>query len=326
VTPESGPPGTAFSFEAAGFDPGERVGVWITAPDQSTYGADFQATADGSGSIAQERIGLATDASFAEGIWSFNAQGVRSQRQAVGYFRIVASSTPGDPNKLGIVAHDGLPRQGEVFIFPVAAPAGYTFVLLAEGFQDEGVSAWISAPDGRTIPIPEEQVEAEGGSAIVAIGTGGLPDGVYTAVAQGRRSGTTVVAGFRITGDYVAGPGTPRPANTNGSATPPEVGIGGVVQIRGENLRPGEPLEFWVTEPSGAYTLLLDGVVAENSGRIGYDPPLDLEVPQTALAGVYGIHFRGAQSGVRVDVYFTVNRPAGRGLGTSGGWLAERLR
>jgi hypothetical protein len=93
VTPQSGPPGTTFAFDARGFEPGERVGIWITAPDQSTYGADFQASADASGAITGARVGLATDASFPEGLWSFNAQGVRSKREAVGYFRITRAAT-----------------------------------------------------------------------------------------------------------------------------------------------------------------------------------------------------------------------------------------
>jgi hypothetical protein len=327
VTPASGPPGTVFSFEANGFEPGERVGVWITAPDQSTFGADFQATADGQGSIASARIGLTTDVSFPEGVWSFNAEGVRSKRQAVGYFRISAVSAPGDPNKLGLIVHDQLPRQGDALMIPVAAPAGYSFLMLAGGFSgDEDVSAWVTAPDGTSAPIPEELVESGDGSAFAQVDTGGLPDGVYSAVMEGRDSRVTTVAGFKLTRDYVAGPGTPRPGNANGSATPADAAPGTVVQVRGQGLRAGEPLEFWITDPSGAYVLLPERPTADAQGLIGVNPPLDLEVTDDALPGVYGIHFRGTQSGARVDVYFSVSRPAGRGVGAEGGWAVEQGR
>ena len=326
VVPESGPPGTVFSFEANGFEPGERVGVWITAPDQSTFGADFQATADGQGSITHARIGLVTDGSFPEGIWSFNAEGVRSGRQAVGYFLISSAAAPGDPNKLGLIVHDQLPRQGNALIIPVAAPAGYTFFMLAEGYAgDEEVSAWITSPDGTSVPIDPELASASEGVATAIIFTGGLPDGIYTAVIQGRSSDVTTAAGFKLTRDYVAGPGTARPGNTNGSATPADAGPGSVVQIRGQGLRPGEPLEFWITDPSGAYVLLPETPIADSQGRIGVNPPLDLEVTEDALPGVYGIHFRGQQSGSRVDVYFTVSRPAGQGVG-QGRWAMEQAR
>ncbi len=309
VTPDSGLPGTAFSFEANGFDPGEKVGVWLTAPDQSTFGADFQATADGAGSIASARISITSDSSFPEGIWSFNAQGVRSKRQAIGYFRIAATATPGDPNKLGLITHDQLPRQGNALIAPVAAPPGYTFFLVASGFQsDEQVSAWLTGPDGKSTPIAAEFVELENGSAQVTVNTGGLPEGVYTAVAQGRNSDVTAAAGFRLTRDYVAGPGTPRPANVGGNATPADAVPGSVVQFRGQGLRPGEELEFWITDPSGAYTLLPRGPLADSQGRVGYEPPLDLQAPDSALPGVYGVHLRGRQSGARVDLYFTLTR------------------
>jgi hypothetical protein len=327
VVPESGPPGTVFSFEAGGFEPGERVGVWITAPDQSTFGADFQATADGEGSIASARIGLTTDGSFPEGIWSFNAEGVRSGRQAVGYFRISAAAAPGDPSKLGLIVHDQLPRQGDALIIPVAAPAGYTFFMAATGFAgDEEASAWVTGPDGASAPIDQALVEVADGTATAIINTGGLPDGVYTAVIQGRSSDLTAAAGFKLTRDYVAGPGTLRPANANGSATPPDAGPGTVVQIRGQGLRAGEPLEFWITDPSGAYVLLPETPRADGQGRIGVDPPLDLQVTEDALPGVYGIHFRGQQSGARVDVYFTVSRPAAQGVASQGRWAMEQAR
>jgi hypothetical protein len=327
VTPESGPPGTVFSFEAGGFEPGEAVGVWITAPDQSTFGADFQATADGEGSIAAARIGLTTDGSFLEGVWSFNAEGVRSGRQAVGYFRISAAAAPGDPSKLGVIVHDQLPRQGDALIIPVAAPAGYSFFMAAGGFAgDEDVSAWVTAPDGTSTAIGEELVEAGEGIATAIINTGGLPDGVYSAVIQGRSSEITAAAAFKLTRDYVAGPGTLRPANGNGSATPADAGPGSVVQVRGQGLRAGEPLEFWITDPSGAYVLLPETPRADGQGRIGVDPPLDLQVTEDALPGVYGIHFRGQESGARVDVYFSVSRASGQGVAAQGRWAMEQAR
>ncbi len=309
AVPESGPPGTTFVFEAEGFEPGERVGVWITAPDQSTFGASFQAVADAQGSITWERIGITTDYSFEEGIYSFNAQGVRSRREARAFFLVTAATAPGDPGRLGQIVHDQLPRQGESFIVPVAAPPGYTFFLIGSGFQaDEPVSAWVTAPNGESMAIDPELVFQDGGTAQALVDTTGLPEGVYTAVMQGQRSGTTVVAGFKLTSDFVAGPGTPRPANVNGSATPAEVPIGGVVQVRGEGLRPGEPLEYWITDPAGVYVLLPDTPTAQADGRIGYNPAFDLLVTEDSLPGVYGIHFRGTQSGARVDVYFTVTR------------------
>ncbi|MBX0331585.1 hypothetical protein K2Z83_28440, partial [Oscillochloris sp. ZM17-4] len=307
VSPTSGPPGTSFAFDASGFDSGEKVGIWLTAPDQSTFGAGFQATADSSGSIAGDNISITTDTSFPTGIWSFNAQGVRSGKQAIGYFLISSAASPGDPGKLGVVVHDQLPRQGAALIFPVAAVPGTTFVLLGDGFSDgESVSAWVTGPDGTSTAIDVAQVSVIGSGAQAIIGTAGLPEGFYNAVIEGKSSKVIAAAAFKLTRDYVAGPGTPRPSSVHGSSTPAEGGSGTTFQVRGQGFQPSEGLEVWTTDPTGTYTLLADQMQADGGGRIGYDPPIDLTAPADAIPGVYGIHFRSPASGARVDVYFTV--------------------
>lgn len=307
VTPEIGTPGTTFLFTASGFVAGERVGIWVTAPNQATLDAGFQATADNRGTIEGQNVSFTADQNAAEGVWSFNARGVSSGREAVGYFRVTRVAPAGDPNRLGRVAHDQLGRQGDGFIVPLAAPPGATFTLLARGFQSgEEVSAWITGPTGRSAAIDPAQVRRDGTTAQVTVSTGGLPEGVYSAVARGQRSGVTVAAAFSLTRDFVAGPGTPLPDNNRGSATPADARPGGVVQIRGEGLRPGEPLEFWMTDPSGVYVLFPDTPVADNQGRVGYSPPLELQIQANSWPGVYGVHFRGKASGARVDVYFSV--------------------
>ncbi len=98
VTPDSGPPGTTFLFDATGFEPGEQVGIWITAPDGSTFDAGLQGRANDAGSIIDDNIALETDDSFPDGIWSFNAEGVNSGNAAIGYFRIARTGTGGTPS------------------------------------------------------------------------------------------------------------------------------------------------------------------------------------------------------------------------------------
>lgn len=324
VTPESGPPGTTFAFEASGFDPREDVGIWLTAPDQSTFGADFQARADGQGSIAHENISITASQDFIDGIWSFNAQGVRSGKQAIGYFRISRTAgAVGDPNKLGVVVHDQLPPQGQAFILPIAAPSGTPFLFVAAGYDpNERVSSWITFPNGTSEPIDQSAVQVDQeGFVQVEFTSAGLADGVYTAVAQGVGSDVVNAASFKITSDYVAGPGTPRPASVNGSATPAEGGVGTVFQIRGQNLQPNEEIELWVTDPTGAYTLFPGTGTADGQGRIGYDPPLDLEATGDLVPGVYGIHFRGRASGGRISIYFTFIASNTRSRAESGAGL-----
>ena len=310
ATPEHGPPGTTFTFAATGFTPGEHIGIWLTAPSQATVGLPQQATADSQGSLATAQISITSGLNFPEGLYSFNAQGVRSKHEARAFFRVTTLATQGDPQKLGRLIHDQLPRQGQALIMPLAAPPGYTFFLVGAGFQsDELVSAWVTGPDKQSHAIDPALIEVSGGSAQVLVNTDGLPTGVYLAVLQGQRSKVIAAASFMLTRDFVAGPGTARPANANGSATPADAVPGSLVQVRGQGLQAGEPVEVWMTDPMGSYVLLPDPLTAERDGRIGYSPAIDLDVPSDILAGVYGMHFRGLQSKVRVDVYFTVTQP-----------------
>ncbi|NTW01446.1 MAG: hypothetical protein HGA19_09060 [Oscillochloris sp.] len=326
VTPDSGPPGTTFSLSASGFDPGERVGVWLTAPNQATFGADFQASADDAGSIAGANIAIATDSDYPTGIWSFNAQGVASGKQAIGYFMITTTASVGDASKLGVAIHDRLPRQGDSFILPVAAPPGVFFDMLGGGFTEgEEVSAWITYPDSSSTPIESSLVEVSGGMAEVALYTAGFPQGVYNAVIQGKSSQVIASASFALTNDYVAGPGTARPTSVNGGSTPPEGGPGTIFQLRGSGFQPNEELQVWTTDPTGIYILMPYPFYADGSGQIGYDPVLDMTAPADVVPGVYGIHFRSvANPAKRVDMYFTATNNAKATPG-NGKWLANEL-
>jgi hypothetical protein len=54
VTPEAGPPGTTFSFEARGLQSGEDVGYWANAPDRTIYPGPHQISANRQGILRWE--------------------------------------------------------------------------------------------------------------------------------------------------------------------------------------------------------------------------------------------------------------------------------
>lgn len=88
VSPERGPRGTEFQAFGRGFVPGERVGVYVTAPDRSVYGAPFQVGTDEQGSsegISFDSSGI-PDESL--GVWAITFEGVDSGRKAIAYFEI----------------------------------------------------------------------------------------------------------------------------------------------------------------------------------------------------------------------------------------------
>jgi hypothetical protein len=341
VIPEMGPPGTAFRLEASGFAPDERVGVWATSPDGQTIDSGFQVEADDEGAITHENVTIQSNDDFMDGIWSLNARGVSSGNEAIGYFRIsrgMASApqpepttpqpTPVQPepanpapaaetHRLGHIVHDQLPPpQGNAFMLPVAGPPGAIFELTANGYQPgEEIQSWLSGPNNNNVPIDPAQVSlGSQGEVRVRVESANLTEGTYTVVAQGSSSNVVGAASFRVTSAYVAGPGTPRPPNMNGSVTPQEGGLNTIFQIRGQNLWPNESLELWITEPGGTYALFPDNVNADEQGRVGYSPTLDLQATTDFVPGVYGIHFRGQASRIVVSVYFTYNGPASSGI------------
>lgn len=90
VSPERGPRGTIFQAVATNFIPGERVGVYITAPDRSVFGARFQVTADADGrtSVVAFTSGILPP-NYGIGVWAITFEGVESGRKGIGYFAII---------------------------------------------------------------------------------------------------------------------------------------------------------------------------------------------------------------------------------------------
>jgi hypothetical protein len=94
VQPERGPRGTRFLFTARGFRPGENVGVYITLPDQSVFGAPFQTTADGNGVSDSVSFTPPDDPEVPTGIWAITFEGIDSHNKAIGYFEVTGAGVP----------------------------------------------------------------------------------------------------------------------------------------------------------------------------------------------------------------------------------------
>lgn len=81
-----GPGGSFFIFVGRNFQPGENVGVYVTAPDQSVFGAPFQTTADAQG--VPESVSFQTLPGFPLGVWAMTMEGTTSHHRAIGYFKL----------------------------------------------------------------------------------------------------------------------------------------------------------------------------------------------------------------------------------------------
>jgi hypothetical protein len=121
-------------------------------PDQSVYGAPFQAEADSQGRV--EGISLRTVRGDPEGIWGTSMEGTESHTKSIGYFKL-ASNTPPTPTPGGSAAtcdttgtHDGSAK-------PSSGHVGDTIMIYATGFRPgEDVSYWFPLPDGMVAGTP----------------------------------------------------------------------------------------------------------------------------------------------------------------------------
>ncbi|HMO56813.1 MAG TPA: hypothetical protein PKC19_05620, partial [Roseiflexaceae bacterium] len=304
--------GQAFTIQGDGFRGGEKVSLWLTAPDGSVRAINTSPEADRrTGSITPANVRITTDVGFRAGTWSITAQGRESGRQAIGTFRIdVPGPTQGgggDPARLGNLIHDRLQPSGDGSIVPLAAPPGLPFTFNANGFDPgEEIAVYVTPPGSAAQAIAASLIQRDGrGGVRVGFRPPSQIEGTWAITAEGRQTRRVVIAPFLVTRDYVAPPGTPRPATSrNATVTPAEGGQRARFVMSATGFRANEALEFWITSPDGLYVLAAE-TRADSRGRIGVSPTLAVTLGTQNPPGVYGYHYRGAVSGVRADIYFT---------------------
>jgi hypothetical protein len=86
IKPNCGPGGTVFAAVGGGFDKNENIGVYVTAPDQTVFGAPFQVQADSSGTSSV--VTFSTQPGFPTGIYAISFEGVKSHHKAIAYLRV----------------------------------------------------------------------------------------------------------------------------------------------------------------------------------------------------------------------------------------------
>jgi hypothetical protein len=310
IDPPSGRAGTTFKVIGDGFERGERVSLWLTVPGGSVRPIDAKPEADNNGSITGSNIQITTDTGFRDGTWYVTARGTKSGRQGIGTFRLSGQApgpAPQTPeNRLGTILHDDLRPRGNGEIVPLAAPPGFQFTFSARGFdRDEKVGVWFTRPNRKTQEVEGKYIRRDGPNVTVSVRTGGFEEGVWTITAQGARTGRAVTAPFKITREFLAPLNTPRPPNRNGSVNPPEGNIFTSFRLTGSGFRASELLHLWITSPDGVYYYVGVTERADSRGRIGYAPAQVVQFDGGSPTGVYGYHYRGVNSGVRVDLYFT---------------------
>lgn len=162
VIPKAGPPGTTFGLQAWGFKAKEMVGIWLRDPMDNNFGVDFgdgetRVRASEEGTLDPSVVFIISDENYPDGIWGFNAQGVESEHQAVGYFVVDRALPPVDPpaGAPTAVPPTATPAPGQ----PTATPAPAEPTPTAtpereertceetEPDEREGATAWMTEPN-----------------------------------------------------------------------------------------------------------------------------------------------------------------------------------
>ncbi|MEO8289311.1 MAG: hypothetical protein ABI670_23125 [Chloroflexota bacterium] len=78
--------GTTFFFVGSGFQPGESVGAYLTAPDQAVIGAPFQLEAASDGTAGT--VNYSTLRGDDPGVYALTMEGTTSHARAIGYFKV----------------------------------------------------------------------------------------------------------------------------------------------------------------------------------------------------------------------------------------------
>lgn len=177
--PSSGPAGTTFTFAGHGFDPGEKVAAWYSAPDGLVYGYESQTVADQSGQV---QFIFQSSPTAPAGQWAITAQGGASNRVVVAYFQI---TTP----------------KAELISTPASGSKGVEFTLKASHFQPkEQVSLSVVAPDNQTLIMVGQLAANDDGDVEFSWTTGSQTQtGRWAATARGAESGKVAQTHFDVT-------------------------------------------------------------------------------------------------------------------------------
>ena len=192
--PNCGRGGTIFEFAGRGFQAGEGVGVYITAPDQSVFGAPFQVEADNSGTAGG--VTFSSQPSFPTGVYAITFEGVQSRNKAIAYFKIIIGNSPPPSGSL-----PPIPASQNAVAEPDNGPVGTLFTFQGQGFDGgERVGVYITAPDQSVFGAPfQVETDDSGVTTVVSFETApGFPTGIYAITFEGISSKKRAIAYFRI--------------------------------------------------------------------------------------------------------------------------------
>ncbi|MGQ9926156.1 MAG: hypothetical protein ACUVS4_04710 [Chloroflexaceae bacterium] len=180
--------GSQVDINGSGFRGGERIDIWITAPDGTVlnFPPGPLVFADNSGDF---RAAFTFDGLNPVGTYQFTVEGAES-----GY-RVITSFTLTSPP----VVQTGWARLRVAFPPDQADPQRSAFEVQGSLFYPgERVDIWITLPDGAVRGLPSQFADGVGDFYAVVYLDERLPTGFYQATARGSLSGHLVITSFTL--------------------------------------------------------------------------------------------------------------------------------
>jgi hypothetical protein len=288
VNPQSGPPGTRFLFFTDGFAAGERLSIWLNAPDGRVIAAE------------DSSLGRTSALGAATWTWTAPSDAPLGAWQMVGHGR-----TSGTEKIIAFTLGQAAPAEttgGQPFnVVPADGEPGTLFRFYAVGFEArEFVYVSVNGPGGQ-LENPSLNVPRTADPSGRVDGSWTSPSnaapGAYQIVIQSDHSGVTRTLPVTIRSTR-AGP--PPQLTIAPSAGAP----GARFVFSGTGFGPDESLSIWLNAPDGRVIAAEIEGIAETApdGRVGWT----WVAPKDAPLGAWQMVAHGRESGIEAVVGFTL--------------------
>lgn len=286
ATPTAPRQNDTVTLTGAGFEPGERVSVWITYPDYRVYGvAELETNSEGAFSYPYLPDFLG--ATFTPtGAYTYTAHGQSSGREVYASINVSIGAGAGPSTGVSLVAEPGRDAQGSYFAF---GGAGYA--------ASETVALWLRYPDNTVADLGRTRAGSDGTISHL-IYVSGAPVGHYALTARGLSSGANGIAEFDVqVADLTEAKGT---ANLTVGPSPDTQRS--YAEFSGSGFAPGEIVTVWVTLPDYS-TMWIGDVKADKNGAFVAVLYLSEQEP----VGRRSYTAYGNSSGLRAVADYTLN-------------------
>ncbi|MCC6625903.1 MAG: hypothetical protein IT340_00750 [Chloroflexi bacterium] len=167
-----------YDIEASGFTPGEDVSVRLIGPSEQVIKLDR----DRASRRGRVSFRFFMPRYIEPGAWTLRLEGVDSGKKTKDTFVV--------------------PERGpnvDLAVTPTTGPVGTTFTITSAAFHPgERISAWVTRPDGESVPIDETRANEAGQVAVTVIVPPGGPVGDWFAAIYGLESDRLGAAAFQV--------------------------------------------------------------------------------------------------------------------------------